>query len=66
MGKWPDDPESYSAGENENAQRQPAADGRSGANVTPAIYYMNKDNMLQQVVGLPDKENPYIVMGEKE
>ena len=26
-----DDPESYSAGENENAQRQPAADGRSGS-----------------------------------
>ncbi|WP_336218982.1 thiol:disulfide interchange protein DsbG [Citrobacter amalonaticus] len=26
-----------------------------GANVTPAIYYMNKDNVLQQVVGLPDK-----------
>lgn len=25
-----------------------------GANVTPAIYYMNKDNVLQQVVGLPD------------
>jgi thiol:disulfide interchange protein DsbG len=25
------------------------------ANVTPAIYYMNKDNMLQQVVGLPEK-----------
>ena len=26
-----------------------------GANVTPAIYYMNKDNVLQQVVGLPEK-----------
>ncbi|NDO79961.1 thiol:disulfide interchange protein DsbG [Citrobacter sp. NCU1] len=26
-----------------------------GANVTPAIYYMNKENTLQQVVGLPEK-----------
>ncbi|EPK7282484.1 thiol:disulfide interchange protein DsbG [Citrobacter farmeri] len=26
-----------------------------GANVTPAIYYMSKDNVLQQVVGLPEK-----------
>ena len=37
-----------------------------GANVTPAIYYMNKDNMLQQVVGLPDKEKLQIIMGEQE
>ena len=28
--------------------------------------YMNKDNMLQQVVGLPDKEKLHIMMGEKE
>lgn len=26
-----------------------------GANVTPAIYYMSKENVLQQVVGLPEK-----------
>jgi thiol:disulfide interchange protein DsbG len=26
---------------------------------------MNKDNMLQQVVGLPDKEKLQIMMGEK-
>lgn len=26
-----------------------------GANVTPAIYYLNKENTLQQVVGLPEK-----------
>ena len=25
-----------------------------GANVTPAIYYMSKENTLQQAVGLPD------------
>ncbi|ENE7659776.1 thiol:disulfide interchange protein DsbG, partial [Klebsiella variicola] len=37
-----------------------------GANVTPAIYYMNKVNMLQQVVGLPDKEKLQIMMGEQE
>jgi hypothetical protein len=30
------------------------------------IYYMNKDNMLQQVVGLPDKEKLHIMMGEKD
>lgn len=37
-----------------------------GANATPAIYYMNKDNMLQQVVGLPDKEKLQVMMGEKQ
>ncbi|EOI3444742.1 thiol:disulfide interchange protein DsbG [Cronobacter turicensis] len=27
-----------------------------GANGTPAIYYLNKDKLLQQIVGLPDPE----------
>ncbi len=41
-----------------------------GANATPAIYYLNSDNlnsdnMLQQVVGLPDTENLNAMMGEK-
>ncbi|CBG87390.1 thiol:disulfide interchange protein DsbG [Citrobacter rodentium] len=27
-----------------------------GANVTPAIYYMSRENTLQQVIGLPDKQ----------
>ena len=27
-----------------------------GANVTPAIYYMSRENTLQQVVGLPDEQ----------
>lgn len=36
-----------------------------GANVTPAIYYMSKDNTLQQAVGLPDKEKLDIIMGAK-
>lgn len=36
-----------------------------GANVTPAIYYMNKEGQLQQVVGLPDAEKLAIMMGEK-
>jgi thiol:disulfide interchange protein DsbG len=36
-----------------------------GANATPAIYYLNDDNMLQQVVGLPDAENLKAMMGEK-
>lgn len=27
-----------------------------GANATPAIYYMNEQNELQQVVGMPDKK----------
>ncbi|MTH44861.1 thiol:disulfide interchange protein DsbG [Intestinirhabdus alba] len=33
-----------------------------GANVTPAIYYMNKHRVLQQVVGLPDKAQLKIMM----
>jgi thiol:disulfide interchange protein DsbG len=36
-----------------------------GANATPAIYYMNKDNMLQQVVGLPEADKLQTMMGEK-
>jgi Protein-disulfide isomerase len=36
-----------------------------GANVTPAIYYMNKEGQLQQTVGLPDKEKLKIMMGDK-
>jgi thiol:disulfide interchange protein DsbG len=36
-----------------------------GANATPAIYYLNDDNTLQQVVGLPDAENLKAMMGEK-
>lgn len=36
-----------------------------GANVTPAIYYMGKDDTLQQEVGLPDKEKFNIIMGNK-
>ncbi|OFV47991.1 hypothetical protein BCR59_28160 [Klebsiella pneumoniae] len=44
MGNGSDDPESNSAGENENAQRHQQLMDDLGANVTPAIYYMNKDN----------------------
>lgn len=36
-----------------------------GANVTPAIYYMNKEGQLQQVVGLPDAQKLKVMMGEK-
>ncbi|MEX0493589.1 thiol:disulfide interchange protein DsbG [Raoultella terrigena] len=36
-----------------------------GANATPAIYYMNKENMLQQVVGLPEADKLQVMMGEK-
>lgn len=32
-----------------------------GANATPAIYYMNENNELQQVVGMPD-ENQLVAM----
>ena len=35
-----------------------------GANATPAIYYMNKDNVLQQEVGLPDEEKLKLIFGE--
>lgn len=36
-----------------------------GANVTPAIYYMNKEKQLQQVVGLPDAEKLKTMLGDK-
>ncbi|MEN0613089.1 thiol:disulfide interchange protein DsbG [Klebsiella indica] len=36
-----------------------------GADVTPAIYYMNNENALQQAIGLPDKQKLQIMMGEK-
>uniref|UniRef100_UPI003CEAFCD2 thiol:disulfide interchange protein DsbG n=1 Tax=Shigella boydii TaxID=621 RepID=UPI003CEAFCD2 len=36
-----------------------------GANVTPAIYYMSKENTLQQAVGLPDQKTLNIIMGNK-
>ncbi|MDX6018728.1 thiol:disulfide interchange protein DsbG [Scandinavium sp. V105_16] len=36
-----------------------------GANATPAIYYLNADNELQQVVGLPDADNFKAMMGDK-
>ncbi|EIQ9367543.1 thiol:disulfide interchange protein DsbG [Salmonella enterica] len=35
-----------------------------GANATPAIYYMNKDKILQQVVGLPEKAQLDAMMGQ--
>ncbi|HFZ8993765.1 TPA: thiol:disulfide interchange protein DsbG [Citrobacter freundii] len=33
-----------------------------GANVTPAIYYLDKDSRLQQVIGLPEKAQLDIMM----
>lgn len=36
-----------------------------GANATPAIYYMNEDNVLQQEVGLPDAQKLKAIMGEQ-
>lgn len=36
-----------------------------GANATPAIYYMNEDNVLQQEVGLPDAQKLKTIMGEQ-
>ncbi|XNM80398.1 thiol:disulfide interchange protein DsbG [Escherichia coli] len=36
-----------------------------GANVTPAIYYISKENTLQQAVGLPDQKTLNIIMGNK-
>lgn len=36
-----------------------------GANATPAIYYINEENVLQQAVGLPDAEKLKTIMGEK-
>ena len=36
-----------------------------GAAATPALYYMNDQNELQQVVGLPDKEQLNTMMGAR-
>lgn len=36
-----------------------------GASATPALYYMNNENELQQVVGLPDKEQLNMMMGAR-
>src|SRR5699024_5930279 len=36
-----------------------------GANVTPAIYYMIKDNTPQEAVSLPDNKTLNTIMGEE-
>ncbi|AFJ46502.1 thiol:disulfide interchange protein DsbG [Shimwellia blattae] len=36
-----------------------------GASGTPAIYYMTKDQVLQQEVGLPEEEKMPVIMGDK-
>lgn len=36
-----------------------------GANATPAIYYMNNENRLQQEVGLPAADKLKLIMGDK-
>ena len=36
-----------------------------GASATPALYYLNDQQMLQQVAGLPDAENLQAMMGDK-
>lgn len=36
-----------------------------GANATPAIYYMNKNNELQQVVGMPDEKQLIDMFGPR-
>jgi len=36
-----------------------------GANATPAIYYLNADNELQQVVGMPDEKQLEAMFGPK-
>lgn len=37
----------------------------TGANVTPAIYYMNEKQELQQVVGMPDEQQLEAMFGPK-
>lgn len=37
----------------------------AGANATPAIYYLNQDNELQQVVGMPDEQQMAAMFGPK-
>lgn len=58
-------PANVSTRANESVKRQRETHGRSGANVTPAIYYMSKENTLQQAVGLPDQKTLNIIMGNK-
>ncbi|MWT68808.1 thiol:disulfide interchange protein DsbG, partial [Escherichia coli] len=36
-----------------------------GANATPAIYYLNEQNELQQVVGMPDAKQLEAMFGPK-
>ena len=36
-----------------------------GANATPAIYYLNAENELQQVVGMPDAQQLEAMFGPK-
>ncbi|WP_347115524.1 thiol:disulfide interchange protein DsbG [Leclercia sp. S52] len=36
-----------------------------GASATPALYYMNNENELQQVVGLPDNDQLNMMMGPR-
>jgi hypothetical protein len=36
-----------------------------GANATPAIYYLNERNELQQVVGMPDAKQLEAMFGPK-
>ncbi|OAT76981.1 thiol:disulfide interchange protein DsbG [Mangrovibacter phragmitis] len=37
----------------------------AGANATPAIYYLNQNNELQQVVGMPDEQQMAAMFGPK-
>lgn len=37
----------------------------AGANATPAIYYLNPNNELQQVVGMPDEQQMAAMFGPK-
>jgi thiol:disulfide interchange protein DsbG len=37
----------------------------TGANATPAIYYMNEKNELQQVIGMPDEKQLEAMFGPK-
>ena len=49
----------------ETLQKHQALMDSLGANATPAIYYLNAENELQQVVGMPDAQQLEAMFGPK-
>ncbi|MEB6379391.1 thiol:disulfide interchange protein DsbG [Leclercia adecarboxylata] len=58
-------PSSIPPAQQKTLQENQAIMDALGASATPALYYMNDQNELQQVVGLPDKEQLNMMMGAR-